>query len=163
MHISLLCALMCIHVQYMPVAQEPWVCQVLAHPPQFAWNCTTLPNFQDTIIAHTLTQCQPTTWSTPIKNHLPTPLHVHTIPLFIVCACNLSQSSSELLGQLQSGVHCAILLHIFFKCVSHVPTCTFLSRASAESNLELLQKQQRELESENKKKKALVEQTLQER
>ena len=41
----------------------------------------------------------------------------------------------------------------------------FLPRQTTEakSNLELLQKQQKELEDENKKKKALVEQTLHER
>ena len=43
----------------------------------------------------------------------------------------------------------------------HLHMC--VSRAMDESNLELLQRQQRELEDENKKKKALVEQTLQER
>ena len=39
----------------------------------------------------------------------------------------------------------------------------FLYRATVETNLELLQRQQKELEQENKKKKALLEQTLRER
>ena len=40
---------------------------------------------------------------------------------------------------------------------------SFSYRAAVETNLELLQRQQKELEQENKKKKALLEQTLRER
>ena len=48
-------------------------------------------------------------------------------------------------------IHCSSLLNFS------------VYRAALQTNLELLQRQQKELEQENEKKKALLEQTLQER
>jgi len=83
--------------------------------------------------------------------------------------CNHCPSAVQLLGgrvwklMFTCNMQADAVIELHCTVHSHVLCNGCFSCSPMSSNLELLQKRQKEIEAENKKKKALVQQTLQER